>query len=170
MPAKRIDLPKLVNHTCFVCGTANPIGLNLHFYYEDNGICTDISLGQYYAGWENMIHGGIITALLDETMAWAVIYFKRSFFVTRKIEVTYLNPVLIDTPLHVKAGLMHEHEKKDHFIRGTAELSGQQGEILAKARGEFVLLTKEKMAFVPEDRKKEMIALFEKLPPLRNSA
>lgn len=45
---ERIDLPKLENHNCFACGAANPIGLNLHFYYIGESICADVTLGPYY--------------------------------------------------------------------------------------------------------------------------
>ena len=161
---KRVDLPKLENHNCFACGAANPIGLNLHFYYRGDSICADITLGQYYVGWENMAHGGIITALLDETMAWAVIFFKRSFFVTRKIEVKYIRPVQVGIPLNVKARIVQE--KKNHRMEVLAELFDDQDRILAKGTGEFTILSKEQMVLVPESKKIEMQGLFDQLPPL----
>ncbi|RPI79285.1 MAG: PaaI family thioesterase [Desulfobacteraceae bacterium] len=161
---KRLDLPKLENHNCFACGASNPIGLKLHFYYLDENICTDIVLGPNYMGWENMAHGGIITALLDETMAWAVIFFKRSFFVTRKIEVKYIRPVPVGTPLCVKARMMPE--KKNLRVEVIAELWDGQNRILSKGTGEFAILSKEQMALVPEEKKMEMQGLFDQLPPL----
>jgi uncharacterized protein (TIGR00369 family) len=161
---KRVDLPKLENHNCFACGVSNPIGLNLCFYYMGNSICADITLGQYYVGWENMAHGGIITALLDETMAWAVIFFKRSFFVTRKMEVKYIRPVQVGIPLNVKARI--GQEMKNHRMEVMAELFDGRDRILAKGTGEFAILSKEQMALVPEAKKMEMQGLFDQLPPL----
>lgn len=160
----RLDLPKLENHNCFACGRSNPIGLKLSFYYLDERICTDIVLDPNYVGWENMAHGGIITALLDETMAWAVIFFKRSFFVTRKIEVQYIRPVPVGTPLSVKARMMPE--KRNLRVEVMAELMDGQNRILAKGTGEFAILSKEQMALVPEEKKMEMQGLFDQLPPL----
>jgi len=43
-----------------------------------------------------MAHGGIVSTLLDEIMSWAMIYFKRIFFVTRSMTIKYKNSV----PLH----------------------------------------------------------------------
>jgi hypothetical protein len=40
-----------------------------------------------------------------------------------------------------------------------------QGNVLARSTGEFVVLQEEKLSSVPEDMKKEMTALFEKFPP-----
>ena len=63
-------IPKLEGYNCFACGTANPIGLNLHFYLRGGYLCSDITLGKNYEGWENMAHGGIVSTLLDEVMSW----------------------------------------------------------------------------------------------------
>ena len=76
---ERVEIQKLQGHHCFACGTANPIGLNLNFYRLDNAVCSDITLGKNHEGWENMVHGGIISTLLDEVMSWSIIYFKRVF-------------------------------------------------------------------------------------------
>jgi uncharacterized protein (TIGR00369 family) len=162
--ARRTELPKLKDHNCFACGATNPIGLDLHFFNQEDWIGTEITLGPYYVGWENMAHGGIITALLDETMAWAVIFFKRSFFVTRKIEVKYIRPVRVGIPLTVKARILRE--KNHHLIEGLAELYDLEGRMLAKGTGDFVILSKEQMALVPEAKKNEMQELFDQLPSL----
>ena len=53
-------------------------------------------------GWENMVHGGIISALLDEVMSWAIMYHKKTFLVTRKMSIKYIRPVPVETPLTAK--------------------------------------------------------------------
>lgn len=79
MDKNREPIPKLEGYNCFACGTTNPIGLNLNFYREGEYVCSDITLDKNYEGWENMAHGGIVSALLDEVMSWTVIYFRRVF-------------------------------------------------------------------------------------------
>ena len=157
---KRIDLPKLQGHRCFACGTANPIGLRLEFYSLNDRVCTDITLGSNHEGWQNMAHGGIISTLLDEVMAWTIIYFKRVFFVTRKMEVKYVRPVLIGVPLTVKGRMMKD--RKPPYIGAVADILDDRNRILARGAGEFVEIPIEKLELVPEGLKQDMIDLFNK--------
>jgi len=160
MNDERIELPKLQGHFCFACGTANPIGLNLHFYRLNESICTDITLAKYHEGWQNMAHGGIISTLLDETMSWTIIYFKRIFFVTRRMEIKYIRPVLVGAPLTVRGRLTKE--MREPYVGAVAEVLDGAGQVLARAKGEFVELPKDKLELVPEGLKGDMIALFNK--------
>jgi uncharacterized protein (TIGR00369 family) len=158
MNEERIRLPKLQGHFCFACGTENPIGLNLRFYRSNDNICTEITLGKYHEGWQNMAHGGIISTLLDETMSWTIIYFKRTFFVTRRMEIKYIRPILVGMPLTVKGRLTKE--KKEPYIGAVADVCDQEGRLLARAKGEFIELPKDKLELVPENLKDDMIVLF----------
>jgi acyl-coenzyme A thioesterase PaaI-like protein len=52
---------------CFVCGIDNPIGLKLKFYTDDEGRCiARFRPGPEHQGYPGYLHGGIISALLDE--------------------------------------------------------------------------------------------------------
>lgn len=161
MSTERINLPKLDGHGCFACGTANPIGLNLDFYRKGDWICSDVTLKKHYEGWDGMAHGGIISTLLDEVMSWTIIYLKGIFFVTRKMEVKYIKPVLIGTSLTVRGELLEE--RRERFIRAQARIMDGQGQILSKAVGEFVELPPERLSVVPEGMKREMVDLFRKV-------
>jgi acyl-CoA thioesterase FadM len=163
MNENKIRIPQLEGQTCFACGTANPIGLKLKFYRSGDAICTDIRLERYYEGWTSMAHGGIISTLLDETMSWTIIYFKRVFFVTRKMEVKFIRPILVEKPLTVRGRLLDSPD--DLRIKAKADIMDNQGNVLARSTGEFVVVQEEKLSSVPEDMKKEMSALFEKFPP-----
>ena len=158
----RIELPKLQGHLCFACGTANPKGLDLHFYRSGDTICTDITLDKYYMGWENMAHGGIISTLLDEVMSWTIIYFKKVFFVTRRMEIKYIQPVPIDIPLTAKGRLMEDMRKP--FIGVKAEVCNNEGLILAKSTGRFAEIPEEELSQVPKDMKNQMSLLFNRFP------
>jgi acyl-CoA thioesterase FadM len=161
MNTERINLPKLDGHGCFACGTANPIGLNLEFYRRGDSICSDLILNKNYEGWDGMAHGGIISTLLDEVMSWTIIYLKGVFFVTRKMEVKYIKPVLIGASLTVRGEL--REERRERFIRAQAKIQDGQGQILSKAIGEFVELPPERLSVVPDGMKKEMVDLFRKV-------
>ena len=110
-----------------------------------------------------MAHGGIISTLLDEIMSWTIIYFKRIFFVTRRMEIKYIRPVLIGVPLTVEGHLTGE--RRDPFIGALAEIFDSERQLLAKATGEFVKLAEDKMSLVPETLKEDMVNLFNKFQP-----
>jgi len=158
---ERVEIPKLQGHTCFACGTANPIGLNLCFYRSGDAICSDVTLKNYHEGWENMAHGGIISTLLDEVMSWTVIYFRRVFFVTRKMEVKYIKPVLVGVPLTVRGRLLRE--SKAPLIGVRAEVLDEKGHVLSRATGEFVEVPVERLSAVPDGLKRDMMELFSRL-------
>ncbi len=166
MNEERIAIPKLQGHHCFACGTANPIGLNLHFYRVGDSICTDITLGKYHEGWQNVTHGGIISTLLDEVMSWTIMYFKKVFFVTRKMEIKYIKPVLIETPLTATGWLIDDSEPPK--IRTRAEIRDDKGSLLVRSSGEFVVLPEEKLSSVPDEQKKDMLSLFKRFPEPQN--
>ncbi len=157
---KRVKIKKLQGYNCFACGTANPIGLNLQFYRLGDAVCSDITLGRNYEGWENVAHGGIISTLLDEVMSWTIMYFKKNFLVTRKMEVKYIRPVLIGTPLVIRGEVMGD--SKPPKIRARADIRDDEGHLLVRSFGEFVELPKEKLSSVPEELKDEMLSLFNK--------
>jgi len=162
MNEKRIELPKPMGHFCFACGTENPIGLNLHFYRLGDRICTDITLGRNHEGWQNVTHGGIISTLLDEVMSWTILFFKRAFFVTRKMDIKYVKPVLIGTPLTVSGRIMDDSNPPK--IRVRAEIRDDKGGLFVRSSGEFVEVPEEKLFSVPGGMKDDMLSLFRSFP------
>ena len=157
---KRIAIKKPLGFNCFVCGTANPIGLDLQFYRAGDSVCADITLSEIYEGWQNMAHGGITSALLDEVMSWAIMYSKRVFLMTRSMNIKYIKPVLIGTPLTVKGKLVDDSEPPK--MRARAEIRDHTGKLLVKSSGEFVVIPEDRLPLVPDKLKKEMRSLFER--------
>jgi acyl-coenzyme A thioesterase PaaI-like protein len=152
-------LSKPTGHHCFACGTDNPSGLHLDFYVSGDRVCTDVILDRYRVGWEGIAHGGIISTLLDEIMSWTILYFRRVFFVTRKMEVRYVKPVPIEEPLTVRGRL--GKDRLTPKIEVHAEIVDRHGNQLARSTGEFVELTGDRLAMIPAELRDEMNSLFE---------
>ena len=156
---ERVKIQKPQGYHCFACGTANPIGLNLQFYRLADAVYSDITLEKNHEGWENVAHGGIVSTLLDEVMSWTIMYFKKIFLVTRKMEVKYIRPVLIGTPLVIKGEVMDDSEPPK--IRARADIRDDERNLLVRSNGEFIELPKDKLSAVPMGLKEEMLSLFE---------
>ena len=157
---KRVDIEKPEGHHCFACGTANPIGLNLKFYALGDAVCSDITLGKYHEGWQDLAHGGIISTLLDEVMSWAIMYSKKTFVVTRKMDIKYVRSVSIGIPLTVTGKLVDD--SKPPKVKAKAEIRDDEGRLLVRGSGEFVVLPEERLSSVSKSFKDEMFSLFEK--------
>ena len=154
-----VPIPKLQGHHCFACGTDNPIGLNMQFYRLGDRVCSDITLQRNHEGWENMAHGGIISTILDEVMSWTVLYFKRTFLVTRKMNTKYIKPVSLGIPLTARGKILDEPGNSRIEVQG--EIVDAEGKLLVKSLGEFVMLAENQLTSVPQSLKREMTSMFE---------
>jgi len=81
------------DYSCFGCSPTNPIGLRLEFYENDDFVETLWSPARQYEGYPGAIHGGILTALVDETAAWTMYIKARCAGVTSRINIRYRKPV-----------------------------------------------------------------------------
>ncbi len=112
-------------------------------------------------GWEDMAHGGMISTVLDEIMSYAVIAYKRDFFVTRKMTVDYLKPVPLNVPLTAQGQIDPKNHTRGCYTKGS--IVTEDGIPLASARAEMVFLSAKKAAQIPKPLRDDMLRLFEKL-------
>jgi acyl-coenzyme A thioesterase PaaI-like protein len=82
------------DHACFGCGDDNPIGLHLRFSPEDDGVKASFIPGPQHQGFQDVVHGGIISAVLDEAMAWATAH-AGVWAVTGEMRVRFRQPLKI---------------------------------------------------------------------------
>jgi acyl-coenzyme A thioesterase PaaI-like protein len=158
------DLPKSEGYRCFACGTNNPLGLGMSFYNLGKTVRSDIVLNEHHVGWENLAHGGIISTILDEIMGWTVIAFKRVFFVTRSIEIHYLRPVEVNSPLTAIGEIEADSAPKGCSTKGA--LLDAHGKKLAEGRAEMTYLSAKRLPLLPEQYKRDMLELFEQMRQL----
>ncbi len=120
---------------CFVCGDKNPAGLHIVFTFDGTYANGTTSIDSTFQGWQGIIHGGIVTTLLDEVMAKACI-FSGYNAVTRDIAVKFRKPVQSDNSLTVKG---HIQDIRGPLIMTGAELI-QDGIVKATAEATFAVM------------------------------
>jgi acyl-coenzyme A thioesterase PaaI-like protein len=83
---------------CFVCGTRNRIGLKLSFQFdrETNTAEATVSFQKLFQGWANVVHGGLISTVLDEIMVKTAAFLKLNC-VTAEMRTKFLKPARIET-------------------------------------------------------------------------
>ena len=121
---------------CFGCSSTNGRGLGLVFERRDGLVEAHTTLGESFAGYDGLVHGGIVSTLLDEAMGWAILELAGRFAVTRSLTVDFRRPVLIDRPLRVHARI--SGEEADGALRVEASVVDARERLLASAVGIWV--------------------------------
>ncbi len=111
--------------TCFGCGTANPHGLQIRSFWQDETATCIWQPEQKHQGWTNLTCGGVIATLVDchciaTAMATAIRNENREMdsepkylFATGSINLTFLKPSPIDQTLELRAHVTQiKYEKK----------------------------------------------------------
>lgn len=120
---------------CFGCGTESELGLRLRFCLAPNDtIVSLITVPCAYDSHPGILHGGIISTLLDEVMSKAVrIHGKPSM--TRTMEIEYLRPAPSGSPLRIE-GRVTRNEGRKHWT--DARVLNEAGEVLAHGKALFI--------------------------------
>ncbi len=125
------------DHFCFGCGALNPKGLHLVFYPREDGlgVWSPWTPEQVHEGYTGIVHGGIISAVLDEVMAWSL-YQRQIWAVTAKIEVAFRKPVEVAVPTRAIGQIDAD---RGRLIEVSAELRRAADDtLLARAGATFV--------------------------------
>lgn len=118
------------NEWCFACGSSNPIGLKLKFREENNTYISSFTPGPEHQSYDGIMHGGLISTLLDEIMA-RYLYAKGLTAVTAKLEVRFRNPTPIGQKLSI-CGWITSQRGKMYELAGKITLP--DGTITAEAK------------------------------------
>jgi uncharacterized protein (TIGR00369 family) len=122
---------------CFVCGENNPNGLRLIFEIdrEKRTLKTSFVSNPTFQGWDGIVHGGIISTLLDEAMA-KLVYELGYDAVTASLEIKFKKPAPILQPLLVYGEIAEVNRR---LIRAKARVTKEDGTILATGTSTFLL-------------------------------
>ena len=123
-------------HWCFGCGDNNPIGLHLKFSKISRGVKTVFTPQQIHEGYKEITHGGIVSALLDEALAWMCLEYSPRML-TLSLETKFFRPVRVGKPVYVEAILTRLTKK---YVYGTARAISEDGRLLAQAKGKMARL------------------------------
>jgi len=123
------------NNPCFVCGPTNPHGLHVHLEQLGGGIEGRFTPDTWQQGWQGVIHGGILAALLDEAMAYTL-FVTGSMAVTARMELRYRRAARAGDELRVNARIVRDSNRlvdvEGRILRDSV--------VLVEAAGRFMRL------------------------------
>ena len=137
------ELPNMEHNTCFGCGPANDHGLKMKFFGNDEMIYSDITVPDYLLGWNGVVHGGILSTMLDEVMGWSAIYLLKKFILTKTMTINYYRPVFVGETLHIEGRIKEKINEKE--VSMTGRIYNSKNELCVTSTGIFALFDIDKI-------------------------
>ena len=121
---------------CFGCGKNNECGLKLEISYSGKEAKTRKTFEKKFQGWNGIVHGGIITAAIDEVMAYAVGSATGKTGVTAELTIRFKKPVKIGEEYEISAEVV-EFNRRKATVKGFIK---RDDTVYAEGKGIYVLL------------------------------
>jgi acyl-coenzyme A thioesterase PaaI-like protein len=122
-----------------ISGGANPMGLGATLWRDGDAAVMEVVLGRAFEGAPGRAHGGVIAALIDETMGLAM-GIQGALAFTVKLDITYRAPTPIGEPIQARAWFEQRQGRK---LTIKAVVSANEV-VVAEAEGLFVTVNPEK--------------------------
>lgn len=130
---------------CLVCGLKNQFGLRASFYELDNGeVLAIFKVMEEHQSYPGRLHGGITTAILDETIGRAIVIKQQDLWgVTINFSTRFKKPI----PLVGEIRAIGRIEKDARrYFEGSGEILLSDGSVAAEGHGKYIKLPIEKIA------------------------
>jgi len=107
---------------------------------------TRVTLPRHVNGYKGVAHGGVIAALLDESMGWAATVFgsRHPMYLTGELTVKYIFPVPVGEEIDIVSRL---EEDSGRIAYSTGELVCG-GKVRVRAKGKFLPMSREETGLV----------------------
>ena len=162
MDRKKWEKIPNVDMNCFGCGPENHHGLKMTFETNKERLRSIVIVPDHLRGWSNIVHGGVLSTICDEIMAWAAIYLSKRFILTKTITTSFLKPVTIGSRLETFGFIKEQIDERNAIMTG--EIYNDKGLLCAMSTGEFALFTSndfKKLSIMPNDLLDKMTGMFD---------
>ena len=145
MTKRRVVAAQNLSRMCLVCGVANPWGLNGHFYVlepDEAGVPELLgvfTLREEHQSYPGRLHGGIASAVLDETIGRAITITNPGVWgVTAELRVRFRKPLPVSGELRCVGRITRDTRR---LFEGTGEILLGDGTVAAEASGRYVKMS-----------------------------
>lgn len=132
---------------CFACGPNNLSGLRLRFTRDGDSVKTKFRGGLQHQGFPGRVHGGVITALLDEVMS-RVSLLEGIWTMTARIDIRFRNPIEVDEDV---TAVGYKSSKRLGIWKVLGSVILDDGSIAAEASGTFLEIPDNTLAKITEN-------------------
>ncbi|WP_374228339.1 PaaI family thioesterase [Streptomyces sp. CNQ085] len=140
---------------CFGCGAEQPHGLHIDARAgEGVSVTAEFTVRPEHQGAPGLAHGGLLSTAMDEILG-SLNWLMHTISVTGRLETDFLQPVPVDSVLHLAARVTARHGRKI-YCTATGRVGGPDGPLAVRADALFVEVRVEH--FVDHGRKDEIEA------------
>ncbi|MFO7669519.1 MAG: PaaI family thioesterase [Bacteroidales bacterium] len=86
---------QMEGYNCFGCSPVNPFGLKMEFFEEGDELICNWNPGNEFAGFHDILHGGIQATMIDEIASWVVLVKLDTSGLTLRLNARYRESVRI---------------------------------------------------------------------------
>ena len=129
------------SRTCFVCGDRNLAGLGVRFRTDGEAVYATATPRVEHTGYNDIVHGGVLAALMDETMGWAPALANRRFCVCVEITVRYEKPVRIGSEITAVGRVTSAHRR---IWEAEGEIRDASGAVCVRGKGRYMPVSDER--------------------------
>ena len=125
------------NNRCFACGKENPFGLQVNPDIAPDGaeVKIECTPPDHFQGWANVIHGGILSTLLDEAITYVGIASFDGPAVTAQLEIRFKKPATAGDKLIITANRVKMTKR---LIEVEAHINSENGARIAEGSGKVM--------------------------------
>ncbi|MBN1638275.1 MAG: PaaI family thioesterase [Ignavibacteriales bacterium] len=129
------------NYFCFGCSPHNQMGLQMEFLDNGSEIICEWQPKDYLQGYDNILHGGIQSTLMDEIASWFVYTKLETGGVTSRISVRYKRPVFTNKgKIKITAELK---EVNKNLANITTKIFDPDGKLCSEGEIQYFIMSKE---------------------------
>ncbi len=136
------------SRSCFVCGEANPRGLRARSFKVGQAVELPFTARREFAGWSEVIHGGLVATVLDEVMTWAALLASRRGCFAAEITVRLQRPLPPETSC-VAVGRLVSARRRIFDTEGW--LRDESGLVYARASGRYLPISSDQVGAMRHD-------------------
>ena len=133
---------------CFVCGLKNIAGVKVRFYETVTAAGDAEILARFsgqrrhcHQGYPGRIHGGVLTGVLDETIARAINYGSgvdvERWGITAELSTRFLQPVPLEVEISAHGRVLTQNRR---MFTGSGEICLPDGTVAVRVEGKFLKL------------------------------
>lgn len=137
---RKVEAAQNVSRMCMVCGLENAHGLKGRFFVLENGELAGVfKPRQEHQGYPGRLHGGMVAALLDETIGRAINLTQGDTWgVTVKFSMRLRQAVPLDREIKVVGRITRDTSR---VFEGTGEIVLKDGTIAAEGEGTYMKMS-----------------------------
>lgn len=141
----KVEGAQSISRMCMVCGVENQFGLKGRFFVLDSGELVGVfNPRQEHQGYPGRMHGGMVAALLDETIGRAINMGHGDVWgVTIKFSMRLRRPIPLDREVKVVGRITKESGRG---FEGSGEVVLEDGTVAAEAEGTYIKLPIDQIA------------------------